>query len=218
MRAQAFPWASRPEIAAACSVAPGAVSRALPIRPPSDTWPIAAPVRTMSLDPWSNDTISSAGSRFPLTPYHGTGRRLATRGEKAVRKLKSGELARQAGVNVETLRFYERKGLLPKPARGSSGHREYPLESVRLIRFIKRARELGFLLREIRELLALRVQPGVTCAEVRDKAEQKISEVRRRIADLKAIERALQKLTASCSGRGPATDCPILEHLDGEIL
>jgi len=135
-----------------------------------------------------------------------------------VRKLKSGELAKQAGVNVETLRFYERKGLLPEPPRMGSGYREYPVESARLIRFIKRAQELGFSLREIRELLALRVQPGISCAEVREKAEQKVSEVRLKIADLKIIERALQKLTASCSGRGPAADCPILDHLDGEIL
>lgn len=135
-----------------------------------------------------------------------------------MQKLRSGELAKRAGVNIETLRFYERKGLLPDPPRRGSGYREYPVESIRLIRFIKRAQELGFSLREIRELLALRVQPGVTCAEVREKAEQKVDEVRRKIADLKAIERALRKLTASCSGRGPATDCPILEHLDGEIL
>jgi Hg(II)-responsive transcriptional regulator len=140
------------------------------------------------------------------------------RGAKAVQSLKTGELAKRAGVNVETLRFYERKGLLPGPPRRASGCREYPVDSVRVIRFITRAQELGFSLREIRELLALQVQPGVTCAEVRDKAEQKAAEVRRKIADLTAFERALQKLTASCSGRGPATDCPILEHLDGEIL
>ena len=101
-----------------------------------------------------------------------------------MRKLKSGELAKQAGVNVETLRFYERKGLLPEFLRRGSGYREYPVESASLIRFIKRAQELGFSLREIRELLALRVQPGVTCADVREKAEQKISDVRRKIADL----------------------------------
>jgi DNA-binding transcriptional MerR regulator len=86
------------------------------------------------------------------------------RGGKAVPSLTTGELANWAGVNVETLRFYERKGLLPRPPRRASGYREYPLECVRLIRFIKRAQELGFSLREIRELLDLRVQPGVTCA------------------------------------------------------
>ena len=132
-----------------------------------------------------------------------------------MQNLKTGELAKQAGVNVETLRFYERKGLLPKPPQRTSGYREYPSESVHLIRFIKRAQELGFSLREIRELLALRVQPGVTCAEVRQKAEEKTSEVRQKIADLKAIERALQKRTATCSGEGPLSECPILECLNG---
>lgn len=131
--------------------------------------------------------------------------------------LKTGELAKRAGVNVETLRFYERNGLLPRPPQRSSGYREYPIESVGLIRFIKRAQELGFSLAEIRELLALRVRPGVTCAEVRDAAEQKVMEVRRKIADLRAVERALERLTVSCTGRGPLSECPILENLDGEF-
>ncbi|RUL87942.1 MerR family transcriptional regulator [Tautonia sociabilis] len=132
--------------------------------------------------------------------------------------LRTGELARRAGVNVETLHFYERKGLLPEPPRRASGYREYPAESVRLIRFIKRAQELGFSLNEIHELLALRVRPGVTCAQVRERAERKSAEVRRKIADLKAIERALRKLTASCSGRGPVAICPVLEYLEGDML
>ncbi|RUL83551.1 MerR family transcriptional regulator [Tautonia sociabilis] len=132
-------------------------------------------------------------------------------------RLKSGELAKQAGVNVETLRFYERKGLLPEPPRRESGYREYPEESVRLIRFIKRAQELGFSLGEIQELLALRVRPGTTCAEVRGRTGRKLADVRQKIADLKAIERALTKLAASCSGRGPVNHCPILENLDGEL-
>lgn len=130
--------------------------------------------------------------------------------------LKTGELAKRAGVNVETLRFYEREGLLPEPPRRLSGYREYPAENVQRIRFIKRAQELGFSLAEIKELLSLRVRPGLTCAEVRAKAEKKAGDVRQKIADLEAIERALRKLTASCTGDGPATDCPILEHLDGE--
>ncbi len=132
-------------------------------------------------------------------------------------KLKTGELAKRAGVNIETLRFYERKGLLPKPPQRASGYREYPTESIALIRFIKRAQELGFSLAEVRELLALRVQPGTTCAEVRERAEHKLLDVRQKIADLKAIERALNKVTATCTGRGPLSECPILENLDGEL-
>jgi len=132
--------------------------------------------------------------------------------------LKTGELAKRAGVNVETLRFYERKGLLPVPPRRESGYREYPEDSVQRIRFIKRAQELGFSLGEIQELLTLRVQRGTTCAEVKERAELKIQDVRQKIADLKAIERALDKLAATCSGRGPITSgCPILENLNGEL-
>lgn len=130
--------------------------------------------------------------------------------------LTTGELARRAGVNVETLRFYERKGLLPEPPRRESGYREYPPGSVRLIRFIKRAQEVGFSLGEVRELLALRVEPGTSCVEVRRRAEQKIVDVKQKIADLKQIERALTTLAATCSGRGPVSECPILESLDGE--
>ena len=129
----------------------------------------------------------------------------------------TGELARRAGVNVETLRFYERKGLLPVPPRRPSGYREYPAESVPRIRFIKRAQELGFTLGEIRELLTLRVQPGATPAEVRERAERKLADIRQKLSDLKAIERALGKLTAACSGDGPLADCPILHHLEREL-
>jgi MerR family mercuric resistance operon transcriptional regulator len=91
-----------------------------------------------------------------------------------MRHLKTGELAKRAGVNVETLRFYERKGLLPEPQRRASGYRDYPEESVTRIRFIKRAQGLGFSLDEIHELLALRVKPKSPCAEVRDVVEKKI--------------------------------------------
>ncbi len=130
--------------------------------------------------------------------------------------LRTGELAQEAGVNVETLRFYERKGLLPDPPRRASGYREYPPEAVGRIRFIKRAQELGFSLREIQELLALRVRPDTTCTQVRKRAKEKVVNVQQKIADLQAIERALKKLVSTCSGRGPIAECPILEHLDKE--
>ena len=129
----------------------------------------------------------------------------------------SGELARKAGVNVETLRFYERKGLLETPHRRPSGYREYPEGSVARIRFIKRAQGLGFTLGEIRELLTLRVRPGTTPAELRARAGQKLAEIRQKVADLQAIGRALGKLTAACSGDGPLSECPILYHLEGEL-
>ena len=131
--------------------------------------------------------------------------------------LKTGELARQAGVNVETLRFYEREGLLPEPPRRTSGYREYPPDTVQRIRFIQRAKELGFTLREIKGLLELRVDPDTTCAELRDQATEKVGDVKQKIADLKAIERALRKLINTCSGSGPVDDCPILKHLEREL-
>lgn len=131
--------------------------------------------------------------------------------------LTSGALAESAGVNVETLRFYERKGLLPKPPRRASGYREYPSENVQRIRFIKRAQELGFSLVEIKDLLALRVRPGATPAEVKDRAEEKLADIRRKIASLKVMEEALKKLNETCAGRGPMTECPILHHLERDL-
>jgi Hg(II)-responsive transcriptional regulator len=131
--------------------------------------------------------------------------------------LTTGALAKAAGVNVETLRFYERKGLLRKPPRKASGYREYPSGDVRHIRFIKRAQELGFSLVEIKELLALRVRPGTTPAEVKAHAEEKLADIRRRIASLRAMEEALKKLTDACSGQGPMSECPILHHLEGDL-
>ena len=131
--------------------------------------------------------------------------------------LKTGELAKQAGVNVETLRFYEREGLLAEPPRRASGYREYPPATVQRIRFIQRAKELGFTLREIKGLLELRVDPETTCAEVREHAVEKIANVKQKISDLKTIERALNKLMNSCRGSGPIDDCPILKHLEREL-
>lgn len=133
-------------------------------------------------------------------------------------EMMTGELAKRAGVNVETLRFYERKGLLPVPPRRASGYREYPPDSVTRIRFIKRAQDLGFTLGEIGELLGLRGGgKGATPADVREHAERKLADVRRKIADLRAIEKALVGLTSACPGEGPLDDCPILQHLEGVI-
>ena len=131
--------------------------------------------------------------------------------------LKTGELAKKAGVNVETLRFYEREGLLPEPPRRESGYREYPPDTVQRIRFIQRAKELGFTLREIKGLLQLRVDPETACAEVKEQAAEKIADVKQKISDLKRIERALNNLMNTCRGSGPIDDCPILKHLEKEL-
>ena len=122
-----------------------------------------------------------------------------------------GGVARRAGVGIETVRFYERRELIDEPPRRESGYRQFPEETVLRIRFIKHAQELGFSLREIKELLALRLDAGARCLDVRERAEAKISEIDAKIRSLRTMKRALTKLTAACSGKGPATECPILE-------
>ncbi len=125
-----------------------------------------------------------------------------------------GHLAREAGINLETVRYYERRGLLPKPPRSASGYRLFPAEATRRLRFIRRAQELGFSLREIRELLSLRVSPRTSSAEIRRLAKSKIADVQSKIKSLESMEKTLRKLTKSCDGCGPITECPILESLD----
>jgi Hg(II)-responsive transcriptional regulator len=130
--------------------------------------------------------------------------------------LRTGELARRAGVNVETLRFYERQGLLPAPPRRASGYRDYPAETVDLVRFIQRAQHLGFSLREIRELLALRQVPRATCGDVVVLAQRKIAQIGAKISDLRAMRSALAKLLKGCTGGStPIAECPIIESLAG---
>ncbi len=127
-----------------------------------------------------------------------------------------GELAKRSGIGLETVRFYERKGLIAEPPRTDSGYRQYPEEVVGRIRFIRRAKELGFALKEISELLSLRVDPDTTCVDVRKQTEFKISDVEEKIRALRRIKTALKKLAASCVGTGPASECPILEALDSQ--
>ena len=126
-----------------------------------------------------------------------------------------GGVAKRAGVGVETIRFYERKGLVEEPPRRESGYRQYPAEAVARIRFIRRAKDLGFSLREVHELLSLRVDRRTSSSEVRRRAEAKIADIERRLADLERMKLALVELTARCSGRDSETECPILEALEG---
>src|SRR5262245_25572038 len=130
--------------------------------------------------------------------------------------LRASELAREADVNRQTLRYYERRGLLPEPARTESGHRQYPPEAIRLIRFIRRAQELGFNLKEIDELIALRSTRGRDCSRVQRLAASKLSDVDEKIARLRAIRKAVSALVESCTSRGEALGCPIIEALDDE--
>ena len=133
-----------------------------------------------------------------------------------MKELRSGELAKAAAVNLETIRFYERQNLLPKPPRTAAGHRVFPAAAVQRVRFIRRAQTLGFSLKEIKELLALSVARGTSCETVRERAEKKIGDIEQKIAALETIKKALRKLAESCSGRGPLTKCPILECLGSE--
>ena len=128
--------------------------------------------------------------------------------------LKTAQLAHEGGVNVETIRYYERQGLLPKPPRTPSGYRVFSDEAVARLRFIKRSQELGFSLKEVKELLTLRVRVGSSCADVRRRAEAKIVDVDEKICHLLEIKKALQRLTDTCSGRGPISTCTILQILN----
>ena len=126
-----------------------------------------------------------------------------------------GQLAQHAGVGVETVRFYEREGLISEPPRRPSGYRDYPPETVTRIVFIRRAKELGFSLKEISELLELRVRPRRNCAHVKQRADAKITDIDAKIGSLRRMRRALKSLAKACEERTPTTECPILASLDG---
>ena len=125
-----------------------------------------------------------------------------------------GQLAKRAGVGVETIRFYEREGLIAEPERRpSSRYRQYPPRVVGRVRFIRRAKELGFTLKEIQELLELRVCPSSTRVDVRERVNAKVTDIEERMASLRRMKDALERLGRKCRGGGPATECPILEEL-----
>lgn len=125
-----------------------------------------------------------------------------------------GEAARRTAVGPETIRFYERRGLLGITEKDSSGYRRFNENDLSRIRFIRRAKELGFSLSEIRELLDLRIETGRTCEQVRMKAEEKMQDIAERIQSLKKMKTALQRLAALCTDDGPSGSCPFLEALE----
>lgn len=128
--------------------------------------------------------------------------------------LKIGEVARRTGVSVETVRYYEREGILAPPARRPSGYRAYPEEAVRRVRFAKRAQQLGFSLKAIDELLALRHDPKGRACRVKRSAAALVAEIDERIATLARMRDALAALEEACDGRGSASRCSILDALD----
>lgn len=125
-----------------------------------------------------------------------------------------GRLAKEAGVRVETIRFYERRGLLARPGRRPSGYRDYTGDALRRVQFVQRAKGLGFSLRETSDLLRLRVQPGESCASVKKQAESKLADIELRLRELRHMKAALSRLAAECTGKGPSSECPLLDALE----
>ncbi|MCX8071867.1 MAG: heavy metal-responsive transcriptional regulator [Candidatus Binatia bacterium] len=128
--------------------------------------------------------------------------------------LKVGEVAKRAGVNLQTIRYYERRGLLTKPPRTAANYRAYPEDTVLRVRFIERAQQLGFTLKELQELLSLRAAPRTRCADVRRRAQRKVQDIDEKLRTLQSMRRALVKLIDECAGNAPVSECLILEALD----
>jgi len=129
--------------------------------------------------------------------------------------LTAGKIAKAGGVNIQTVRYYERRRLLVCDRRTESGYRLYAPEAVRVIRFIKNAQELGFTLDEIAKLLRLRVGHKAHCGSVRRQAEARLEVVRGKMAGLRAMERSLQRLVRTCLAKATTASCPILDSLEG---
>ncbi len=128
-------------------------------------------------------------------------------------RLSTSELARASGVGIETIRYYERRGLIPQPDRNRSGYRRYMPAIVDRVLFIRRAQKLGFTLREIGELLELRVDARTTCQDVEDAVAVKIDEIMVKMEDLETIRATLERLAERCRSSPPAGPCPFLEEL-----
>ena len=124
-----------------------------------------------------------------------------------------GQVADRSGVGVETIRFYERKGLIAQPRRPAGGFRRYDETLIERIRFIQQAQELGFTLKEINQLLTLHVDPRTSCADVKATAEEKIRSIDEKLRTLRRMRSALLKITSTCAGAGPTSACPILDYM-----
>jgi len=125
-----------------------------------------------------------------------------------------GELAKKAAVNIQTIRFYERQGILKPVERLDSGYRKYDGDSLKRLHFILQAKELGFSLKEIQDLLGLRIRSVQACERVRAKATQKLDEVKRKIIHLRKLEKTLKNLISDCEQRQVSDCCPILEKME----
>jgi DNA-binding transcriptional MerR regulator len=127
--------------------------------------------------------------------------------------MKIGEVARLSGTGIETIRYYEREGLLAEPVRRPSGYRQYDGSVVARLQFIRRAKELGFTLAEIRDLLALRFDAHTRCEHVRQRAEQKILDIEDKIRSLQSMKRSLKQVVSDCRSRDTLEVCPLWEGL-----
>ncbi len=123
-----------------------------------------------------------------------------------------GVMSKETGCKIETIRYYERIGVMPNPPRTAGGHRLYPTEHLKRLNFVRRSRELGFTLKQVRELLDLVDSDSYSCDEVRGITELHLGEVRRRIADLQVLEVVLSETVARCIGES-APDCPVIDAL-----
>lgn len=132
--------------------------------------------------------------------------------------MKIGELAERAGVSVQTIRYYEARGLVPEPSRTSSGYRQYGESAVPRLRFIRQAQELGFTLTEIGELLALRTDPATTPEIVRQRARERITDTETKIRELQRIKSALEHLVHECDAQETTADCPFLDALGAHAM
>ena len=131
-------------------------------------------------------------------------------------KIRIGRLAELSGVSIDTVRYYEREGLLPKPSRRPSGYREYDHDDVERLRFVRRAKDLGFSLGEIAELLSLTNGRHSDVAAVKRKAQERLAEVEAKITELRRVKRGLAKLIEACPGHGELDRCPIVAALNGK--
>ncbi len=130
--------------------------------------------------------------------------------------LNIGDVARRSGVTVEAMRYYEREGLISAPERDMNGYRSFEPDAVQQVRFIKRAQDVGFTLKDIKELLSLRTDPGASCCDVRDRATAKVRDMDQKISTLTRMRSVLAIWIDECSGTGPVSECPILDALESE--
>ena len=133
-----------------------------------------------------------------------------------MQSLSIGQVAKEANVNIQTIRYYERVGLIPKAQRTEFGYRKFSPEDILRIHFIKHAQAAGFLLKEIKDLLALRVDAATSCDDVRELAESKIIEIDEKVRHMQQMKQTLGSLTRACSGTGAKSECPILEAFESE--